>query len=172
MKWSNKADEFILRACQEKISYEDMARMMKWPAKRIMYRVMLLRRQGLIGEKPRCRASGRVSDRMCSICGRLSSRRGATCGGEECLKELARRKARLYYARMHPNYKTGIRKPRGHYKPRVKKVKPEKPVKLCEICGRQLEKKKSKLCGSPECKAEMIRRYGRAAYQRKKVKNE
>jgi hypothetical protein len=167
--WSPKADAFIIRACREKIAYEDISRMMHWPIKRIQYRVLLLRRQGLVEPfKARGKVSGRLSDRMCSICGiRRTTLRGQTCGLDECLHELRRRQGKLLYQKTHPNYKS------GKYATRAKKVKPPKPpkpVRLCELCQVRPAKPKGKFCGSSECHAEVIRRYGRAAYRRKKAK--
>jgi len=176
IRWSPRADAFIMRAYRENIAYEDMARMMKWTVKRIAYRVTLLLRQGLIDKKKtRGQVSGRISERICSVCGnKPTTVRGQTCGSTECLHELHRQASKLQYQKTHPNYgmPSGIRKP---YAKRVKPPRPEKlpkPIKMCEICGIRTAKPKGKFCSAPECKAERIRRYGRAAYQRKKIREE
>jgi biotin operon repressor len=173
IQWSPRADAFIVRACRERIAYEDMSRMMHWPVKRIQYRVLLLRRQGLIMEKKgHCQVSGRKSERMCSICAvRRTTGRGQTCGSDECLHELHRRMGKLFYAKTHPNYKTGIRAPRAP-SAKIKSPKPPKPVRLCELCQILPAKPKGKFCSSLYCRAERIRGYARAAYQRKKAKKE
>ncbi|MBE3038015.1 MAG: hypothetical protein IMZ62_04285 [Chloroflexi bacterium] len=171
IQWSPRADTFIIRACKEKISYEDMARMMKWPRKRVEYREKLLRRKGLVDPvKPKGKVSGRKSERMCSICAvRRTTGRGQTCGSDECLHELHRRMGKLFYAKTHPNYKSGIRTPRAP-SAKIKPPKPPKPVQLCELCQIRPANQKGKFCSSPDCRAERNRRYQRAAYRRKKAK--
>jgi hypothetical protein len=173
IQWSPRADAFIVRACRERIAYEDMSRMMHWPVRRIQYRVLLLRQQGLIMEKKgHCQVTGRKSTRMCSICGvRRTTLRGQTCGYDECLKEFHRRLSKLQYQKTHPNYKSGIRAPRAP-SAKIKPPKAPKPVRLCELCQVLPANQKGKFCSSPDCRAERIRGYARAAYQRKKARKE
>lgn len=44
MIWSKRADAFILRARSEGFEYQAIARMMKWPQKRVEYRAYLLKK--------------------------------------------------------------------------------------------------------------------------------
>ena len=143
----------IIRAYARGLAYEDLARMMRWPVKRIQYRVRLLKEQGLIeGRKPVGQVSHKPpSGRVCKVCGKPGKGHGQPCGSEECLKEMRRRNGRAQYAKAHPDFRPGFRKPRVY----VKKVKPEKPprpVLLCEICGEPAEGR-STICSSPECRA-------------------
>lgn len=168
--WTARADAFIIRSVAAGTAYEDMARMMKWPIKRIQYRVMLLQKKGLInGKKKPGKVSGRISGRDCRVCGKPTTLRGLTCGGDECLAEMQRRRGREQYRKAHLNVTPGRRgrKPNPEKAIKVKKVK---TLVLCEICGERPATARGNICNSPECRAERIRRYGRAAYQRRKTK--
>jgi hypothetical protein len=158
--WSPRADAFIIRCCTEGIAWDDAARMMRWPVKRIVYRAMLLRRQGLVPEeKPRGRVT-REPTKTCIVCLKPNGTKGRTCGSEACLREMVNRHYRERYVHVE-------RKPKA---PKPPKVKPARPVVMCEICGTRPATPRWTICGDPECRAERIRRYGKAAYQRRKEK--
>jgi hypothetical protein len=171
INWSPRADAFIVRAWLEGVSVFGMSRMMKWSEKRITYRIHLLKKKGILPNQPKKIRTGIEAPRRkgepikhCDICGKRISLRAKVCS-EECKTERSRRNGRASYKRKHPNMgkprETGARTPRA-IKAKVKR--------MCEICQARPCLPKANICNSPECRAERIRRYGKAAYQRRKEK--
>jgi hypothetical protein len=46
--WSPRADAFLIKTRKEGKTYEDIARLMKWPWKRVKYRLDVLKKRGLL----------------------------------------------------------------------------------------------------------------------------